>query len=142
VYEETHAYEKWPDEDGDLVCYTGGGIVFQDLEVRDLDDRGSHRLYVSNACGACDTKHIDYIDVGGDGEKTLYYDLSAAPIGVASCEGHLVSHWAGHFAFDDANNLYISSGNHCPSALFRISGAALDAVSGTAQQVYQRTPAR
>ncbi len=140
VYEEEYTYDRWLDGEY-MVCYVGGSEVgsvhFQDLEVRDVDGSGNHRLYVSNACGACDTKRIYYINADGTGGKTLYYDLASAPIGVASCEGRLSSHWSGDFSFDDDNNLYISSGNHVPAAIFRVSGAGLSAVTGVPEQVFE-----
>jgi len=142
VYEEEYTYDKWLDGEN-LVCYVWGSVhgsvYFQDLEVRDIDGSGNHRLYVSNACGACETKRIYYINADGTGDKTLYYDLSSAPIGVASCEGRLSSYWAGDFNFDNDNNLYISSGNHVPAAIFRVSGAGLDEVTGVPEQIFEHT---
>ncbi len=142
VYEEEYTYDKWLDGEN-LVCYvTGsvyGSVYFRDLEVRDIDGSGNHRLYVSNACGTCDTKRIYYINADGTGDKTLYYDLSSAPIGVASCGGHLTPYWAGNFNFDNDNNLYISSGNHVPAAIFRVSGASLDEITGVPEQIFEHT---
>ena len=142
VYEKEYLYNRWL-EDGRLVCYVWGSehgsVNFRDLEVRDVGGGGGHRLYVSNACASCETKRIYYIDPDGSNTKTLYYDLSTAPIGVASCEGHLSSFWAGNFSFDDANNLYISSGNHVPAAVFRISEAGLETVTGIPEQIFENT---
>lgn len=142
VYEKEYTYNRWSD-DGHLVCYVWGSehgsVNFRDIEVRDVDGSGDHRLYVSNACASCETKRIYYINPDGSNVITLYYDLSTAPIGVASCEGRLSHFWAGNFNFDDDNNLYISSGNHVPAAVFRISGAGLDAVTGVPEQIFEST---
>ncbi len=142
VYEEEYTYDKWLDGEH-MVCYVWGSVhgsvYFQDLEVRDIDGSGNHRLYVSNACGACETKRIYYINADGTGDKTLYYDLSSAPIGVASCEDSLSSFWAGDFYFDNDNNLYISSGNHVPAAIFRVTDAGLDEVTGVPEQIFEST---
>lgn len=142
VYEEELFYDLRPDSAGNMInCHPGGaypGYPFQDLEVRKIEGTDVDRLYVSLACGACGTKSIYYVDSVGADDKTLYYELPDA-IGVASCGGMLSNFWAGDFFFDDANNLYISSGNHIPAAVFRISGAGLDAVTGSPEQIYERS---
>ncbi len=45
------------------------------------------------------------------------------------------STWGGYFTFDDANNLFITTGGFTPSGIYKITGAGPDGVTGTVQPV-------
>ena len=92
--------------------------LWNDFEVRTLAS-GEDRIYFSMSY-SYDAGEIFYIDE--DGEVQLYYSINPDELLVPSCD-RLVGYWRGNFAFDDDNNLYLSSGNHVPSYIYRIAGA-------------------
>jgi len=107
----------------------------RDVAIRTADDIGSYDVYYSIATGAGADGRIYRID--GPESATLYYTVRLADVSVPSCNGSAGT-WAGNFAFDDANNLYISSGNHNPASIFRISGATIYGVSGAPVEIYSQ----
>lgn len=91
-----------------------------------------NRIYFSVACGACSDGHIYYVDDVADfGPALEYYRVRLEEIPIPSCPHG--GQWGGHFAFDDRDNLLISSGNSIPSALYRIANARLDGVDRTSR---------
>ncbi len=84
--------------------------------VRDISfDRGE-TLYFSEASGAAANGKI-YKFV--DGSATLFREITLSSVG---------GFWAGDFAFDTQNTLYISSGNRIPSSIFRYENGGWTAV--------------
>lgn len=105
-------------------------IPIYGLYVRNAGGNDKRIYYSTGAAGALGTGQIYYI--GEDGVPVLYFTLNPEDIGVATCGGEEVGYWSGDFTFDDSNDrLYLSSGNHNPSAIFMVTGAGLDAISNT-----------
>ncbi len=103
-----------------------------DWAVRRLDSGDLRIYYSADARGAAGEPKIYYLDDAGN--PVLYYSVDLATL--PACNGS--GYWSGHFTFDDSNNLYLSSGNHLPASIFRISGAGPDAVTGEVEQIYLR----
>ena len=82
--------------------------------VRDLafafDKAGKLGLYFSEATGAGGNGKIYKIE---DGTASLFYAVELADVG---------GFWGGNFAFDDKNNLYLSSGNQIPASIYKVEG--------------------
>ncbi|KQC16046.1 MAG: hypothetical protein APR56_10310 [Methanosaeta sp. SDB] len=104
-----------------------------DVAIKKTDDSGSYEIYYSIATGVWADGRIYRID--GPETASLYYTVSLADVPVPSCNG-TAGTWAGDFAFDDADNLYLSSGNHVPASIFRVSGASVYGVTGSPVEVY------
>lgn len=125
--DETVVYEVYNAHDGtstdDRIPY------ISDLAVRQNPATGVNRVYFSVACGACDDGHIYYVDDVLDFDPAVeYYTVFLDSLPIPSCGG-TAGFWAGHFYFDESNNLFLSSGNHCPCALYQVSDAGLDSVA-------------
>jgi len=105
----------------------------RDVAVKKTDDSGSYEVYFSIATGAWRDGHIYRVD--GPETASHYYTVNLADFPVLSCNG-TAGTWGGDFAFDDADNLYLSSGNHVPASIFRISGAGVYGVTGSPVEVY------
>lgn len=103
-----------------------------DWAVRRLDSGDLRIYYSADARGAAGEPKIYYLDNAGN--PVLYYSVDLATL--PACNGS--GYWSGHFTFDDSNNLYLSSGNHLPASIFRISGAGPDTVTGDVEQIYLR----
>ena len=97
---------------------------WSDLVVRTIEP-GVDRVYFSQACGSCGDGYIYYID--DIGETQLYYTVRLDEMPNPGCG--LGGYWSGNFFFDEDDNLYLSSGNHVPSSLFRVAGAGPDTVN-------------
>lgn len=84
--------------------------------VRDLafDSRG--RLFFSQATGAGGDGTIFRLDLA-TGRATAFRTVRLEQVG---------GFWAGHFAFDRADHLYLSSGNRVPAALFAEAGGRFE----------------
>jgi len=107
----------------------------RDVAVKKTDASGSYEVYFSIATGAWRDGHIYRID--GPETITHYYTVSLAEVPVLSCNG-TVGAWVGSFAFDDADNLYLSSGNRHPASIFRIGGAGVDGVTSSPVEIYSQ----
>jgi hypothetical protein len=85
--------------------------------VRDIafafDKNGELCLYFSEATGAAGNGKIYKIE---DSSASLYYVVKLADV-----DGS----WAGNFAFDDKNNLYLSSGNCVPARIYKVDGGVV-----------------
>lgn len=110
-------------------------LLISDIAIRQLDDESGYRVYFSTGgCGACEAAaRIYYLDDAGNPQ--LYYEIPRNDI-TGSCSG-MIGFWSGNFDFDDEGELYLSSGNHNPSALFHVPGASADTVAGTPTQIYE-----
>lgn len=98
------------------------------LAVRQNSLTRAHRVFFSVACGACpDVPEIGIYYVGSDGRAIPYYTIHLEEMGHPFCPKG--TFWTGHFTFDDDNNLYLSSGNHVPAAIFRIRNANWSSVT-------------
>ena len=138
--DEVMIYEVFWSPDGsstdDRITY------IRDLAVRENPATGVNRVYFSVSCGACDDGHIYYVDDVPDfGPAVEYYTVFLDSIPIPSCGAGGI--WSGHFAFDEIDNLYLSSGNSIPAALYRVSGAGLDSIDPGAipEFIYERTDA-
>jgi hypothetical protein len=105
----------------------------RDVAIKKTDAAGGYEVYYSIATGAWADGRIYRID--GPETASLYYTVSLADVPVPSCNG-TAGTWGGDFAFDDADNLYLSSGNHVPASIFRVSGAGVGGVTGSPVEVY------
>ncbi len=115
----------------------GGDMDFlRDVAVKTTDGSGSYEVYYSIASGYGGVSEIYRVD--GPETATLYYTVNLADVPVPSCNGTTTGTWAGDFAFDDADNLYLSSGNHHPASIFRIDGAGRDRVTGSPVEIYSQ----
>lgn len=89
-------------------------VLSWDTYVRDLafrfNETGSLRLYFSEATGAGGNGMI--YEVMGDGSAVPFYEVDLSTVG---------GFWAGDFAFDDAGNLYLSSGNSIPAMIYKVT---------------------
>ena len=89
-------------------------VYTHDTYVGDLafafDKAGNLGLYFSEATGAGGNGKIYKI---GDSTASLFYEVKLADVG---------GFWAGDFAFDDKNNLYLSSGNRVPASIYKVEG--------------------
>lgn len=135
--DETMVYEVFHGHDGsstdDRIAY------LRDLAIRYNPGTGANRVYFSVSCGACDDGHIYYVDDVPDfGAAVEYYTVFLDSIEMPSCGAG--GAWAGHFAFDESDNLFLSNGNSIPSALHQVSGAGLDSVDpgATPEFIYER----
>ncbi len=104
------------------------------LAVRHIGD-GNYRVYFSTSSGATADGQIYYVDSTGTAQP--YYTVRLSDMLTPSCEG-LGGYWSGAFVFDESNNLFLSSGNHSPSTLYRVSGAGFDTVTGDPVWVHMR----
>jgi hypothetical protein len=88
--------------------------------VRDLafafDKAGNLGLYFSEATGAGGNGKIYKIE---DSTASLFYEVKLADVG---------GFWAGDFAFDDKNNLYLSSGNRVPASIYKVGGGVVQEI--------------
>lgn len=105
IYRTHQTGLSWAPEE---VVYT------HDTYVRDLafafDKAGNLGLYFSESTGAGGNGKIYKI---GDSLASLFYEVKLADVG---------GFWAGDFAFDDKNNLYLSSGNRVPASIYKVEG--------------------
>lgn len=89
-------------------------VYTHDTYVRDLafafDKAGNLGLYFSEATGAGGNGKIYKIE---DSTASPFYEVKLADVG---------GYWAGDFAFDDKNNLYLSSGNRVPASIYKVEG--------------------
>jgi hypothetical protein len=89
-------------------------VLSWDTYVRDLafrfDAAGVLRLYFSEATGASGNGMI--YEVMGDGSVVPFYEVDLSAVG---------GYWVGDFAFDDAGNLYLSSGNNIPAMIYKVT---------------------
>jgi hypothetical protein len=89
-------------------------VLSRDTYVRDLafrfNEAGELRLYFSEATGAGGNGMI--YEVMGDGSAVPFYEVDLSTVG---------GFWAGDFAFDDAGNLYLSSGNRIPAMIYKVT---------------------
>lgn len=89
-------------------------VLSRDTYVRDLafrfNEAGELRLYFSEATGAGGNGMI--YEVLGDGSAVPFYEVDLSTVG---------GFWAGNFAFDDAGNLYLSSGNSIPAMIYKVT---------------------
>ena len=89
-------------------------VYTHDTYVRDLafafDKAGNLGLYFSEATGAGGNGKIYKIE---DSTASPFYEVKLADVG---------GFWAGDFAFDDKNNLYLSSGNRVPASIYKVEG--------------------
>jgi hypothetical protein len=89
-------------------------VYTHDTYVRDLafafDKAGNLGLYFSESTGAGGNGKIYKIE---DSTASLFYEVKLADVG---------GFWAGDFAFDDKNNLYLSSGNRVPASIYKVEG--------------------
>jgi hypothetical protein len=92
-------------------------VLTRNTYIRDLAFRfnqaGDLRLYFSEATGAGGNGRI--YEVMGDGSVVPFYDVDLSTV-----DGY----WAGDFAFDDAGNLYLSSGNRKPAMIYKVTMSA------------------
>lgn len=75
--------------------------------VRDIAFDGNDTLYFSEATGAGSDGRIYWIQRGN---PSLFAEIPLDEVG---------GFWAGDFAFDINNNLYISTGNRIPASIYR-----------------------
>ncbi|HII07217.1 MAG TPA: hypothetical protein HA349_07885 [Methanotrichaceae archaeon] len=107
----------------------------RDVAIKTTDTVGGYEVYYSVATGAGGDARIYRVD--GPETATLYYTVNLADVPVLTCNG-TGGYWAGYFAFDDADNLYLSTGNHHPASIFRIGGAGRDRVTGSPVEIYSQ----
>ena len=75
--------------------------------IRDIAFTENDTLYFSEATGAGGDGSIYWMQRGN---PSLFADIPLNEIG---------GYWAGDFAFDTHNNLYISTGNHIPASIYK-----------------------
>jgi len=84
--------------------------------IRDLAlriDEGVLKGYFSEATGADGNGMIyEVVPEGGDSSPSPFYEVQLPTVN---------GFWAGDFAFDDAGNLYLSSGNHIPARIYKVT---------------------
>jgi hypothetical protein len=107
----------------------------KDVAVKKTDLSGNYEVYYSIATGGWRDGRIYRVD--GPENASLYYTVNLADVQVPACN-ESIGHWSGNFAFDSADNLYLSSGNHAPASIFRIGGAGVDGVTGSPVEIYSR----
>jgi parallel beta-helix repeat protein len=105
IYRTLQTPSGWTPEE---VVYTHTTYV-RDIAFA-FDKDGELRLYFSEATGAGENGKIYKIE---DGKASLYYEVKLADVG---------GFWAGDFAFDDKDNLYLSSGNQIPASIYKVEG--------------------
>jgi hypothetical protein len=134
---ETMIFEVLVDTDGTSTDERISQI--RDLAVRHNSDTDVNRVYFSTATGAAADGHIYYVDDAPDfGPAVEYYTVVLESIPIPSCWAG--GSWGGNFAFDESENLFLSSGHCIPSALYKVSGAGFDSVDGEAvpELIYER----
>lgn len=80
--------------------------------VRDIAFDSAGRLYFSESSGARDDGTIYRLDIT-TGERSQFVSVELDDV-----DGF----WAGNFAFDPADNIYVSSGNHLPASIYARNG--------------------
>ncbi|GEM_PF-789870 len=109
IYRTHQISTGWAPEE---VVYT------HDTYIRDVaftfDKEGELGLYFSEATGAGGDGKIYRIE---DGYATPYYTVKLADVGGS---------WAGDFAFDNENNLYLSSGNSVPAEIYKVNDGSVE----------------
>ena len=129
IYEYSFRSENW---ETDPLKYIYA------LAVKEIGTEGAYRVYFSVAFDWSADGQIYYVDDTGAAQP--YYTVPVAALETPSCPG-VGQTWAGNFTFDDRGNLYLTTGNTIPSALFRVSGAGDDTVTGEPEFVYERAGA-
>jgi hypothetical protein len=105
IYRTLQTWSGWTAEE---VFYTHSTYV-RDITFA-IDENGELGLYFSEASGAGGNGKIYKIE---DSTASLYYEVKLADV-----DGF----WAGDFAFDNKNNLYLSSGNRVPASIYKVEG--------------------
>jgi hypothetical protein len=104
-------------------------VLSRNTYIKDLAFRfnqaGDLRLYFSEATGAGGNGRI--YEVMGDGSAVPFYEVALSTVG---------GYWAGDFAFDDAGNLYLSSGNRRPAMIYKVTMSAGSPV-GAPVEIYR-----
>ena len=116
-----------------MTGWTSEEVIYtHNTYIRDIafafDENGELDLYFSESSGESENGKIYKIE---DGKASLYYEVKLADVG---------GFWAGDFAFDDTNKLYLSSGNHVPASIYKVDGGEVkeifkdqkEAISGLA----------
>lgn len=80
--------------------------------VRDLDFDSRSRMYFSESSGSRDDGIIYHLNPH-TGRTTRAFTVPLAQVGGS---------WAGHFAFDPADKLFVSSGNITPASIYELEG--------------------
>jgi hypothetical protein len=123
IYRTTQLWSGWTPEE---VVYPHNTYV-SDIAFA-FDENGELGLYFSESSGARENGKIYKIE---GRTATPFYEVKLADVG---------GFWAGDFAFDDRNNLYLSSGNHVPASIYKVDGGKVkeifkdqkEAISGLA----------
>jgi hypothetical protein len=104
-------------------------VLSRNTYIRDLAFRfnqaGDLRLYFSEATGAGGNGKI--YEVMGDGSVVPFYEVDLSKV-----DGY----WAGDFAFDDAGNLYLSSGNRRPAMIYKVT-ITVGSPAGAPAEIYR-----
>jgi hypothetical protein len=104
-------------------------VLSRNTYIRDLAFRfnqaGDLRLYFSEATGAGGNGKI--YEVMGDGSVVPFYGVDLSTV-----DGY----WAGDFAFDDAGNLYLSSGNRRPAMIYKVT-MTVGSPAGAPVEIYR-----
>jgi hypothetical protein len=105
IYRTTQLWSGWTPEE---VVYTHNTYV-RDIAFA-FDKNGELGLYFSESSGARANGKVYKVE---GNKATLFYEVKLADVG---------GFWAGDFAFDDKNNLYLSSGNRVPASIYKVDG--------------------
>lgn len=85
-----------------------------------LDTDGDLSLFFSEASGAAADGKIYKL---ADSSAALFYTVRLSDVGGS---------WAGDFTFDPQGNLYLSSGNHVPASIYKVSNG-----SGRIEEIFR-----
>ncbi len=125
-----------PKADEDLPIYQHPTYI-RDIKIR--DDAVKYKFFFSAYHSETEGR-IFFLDEQDN--AVPYYTLAGSDLKVPDiCNPGCYTYWStwrgGHFAFDDKNNLYFTTGNTVPSGLFKISGAGPETVTGNVQRIYE-----
>ena len=87
------------------------GVYTHNTYIRDIAMDSNGNIYFSEASGAGGDGKIYKLNLGPFGQTaSIFQEIKLSDVGGS---------WAGDFAFDKQDNLYISNGNRIPSSIWR-----------------------
>jgi hypothetical protein len=85
-------------------------VYTHDTYLRDVQFDSDGKLYFSESSGSSDDGYIYMLD---NSQATLFYQVQLSQV-----DGY----WFGTFAFDNSNNLWLSTGNSTPAHIYKVVG--------------------